>query len=370
MCRKIYQLIFFNVFKYTCSKETDNKILLSLYWIAALTLNLLSFQTKFIKLGCYTTNSQPSALYVRDNRELLRKRWSCQSMSRLKIRLCIDFFIEVNLSSSDHIEAEMASSSFHRKAKRRAPGVPGVFPSLLTTQLLTSSGIPDLDALLGGGLVIGSVLVIVEDVSANFSRLALKYFLSEGVANKHALLVTHSCSDWKLITQSLPAFEIWEPGVVENENRGSDEKMIIAWRYQGQTSTKECGLNLSNMGKRTHSFNMLKTIPSETLSQSDITSCDIDSTGDNGKWGNSAYFKVIQDIQSKVKEGGFLIDSSASEIPGNILRIGVPSLGLSIWSDLEHRRKHLRRFLYCLRATLRSCFGVAVVTLPSSFFRN
>jgi len=130
------------------------------------------------------------------------------------------------------------------------------------------------------------------------------------------------------------------------------------------------GLNLSNMGKRTHSFNLLKTIPSETLSQSDITSCDIDSTGDNGKWGNSAYFKVIQDIQSKVKEGGFLIDSSASEIPRNILRIGVPSLGLSIWSDLEHRRKHLRRFLYCLRATLRSCFGVAVVTLPSSFFQE
>merc|ERR1712110_1099732 len=31
-------------------------------------------------------------------------------------------------------------------------------------------------------------------------------------------------------------------------------------------------------------------------------------------------------------------------------------------------RKHLPRFLYCLRATLRSCFGVAVVTLPASLF--
>ena len=264
-----------------------------------------------------------------------------------------------------------SASSFQRKAKARAPAIPGVFPSLFTSQLLTSTGIPDLDTMIGGGLVIGSVLVLIEDVSANFSRLALKYFLSEGVANRHALLVTDSSPDGKLITQSLPAFETAaEPGVTDDEKKENDERMMIAWRYQGQTSTKESGMSVNNLGRGTHSFNLLKTIPSETLSQSDISSCDIDPSNDSGQWKTSAYFKVIKDLQAKVKEGGFLIDPSASESHKNILRIGIQSLGLSLWSDPEHRRKHLPRFLYCLRATLRSCFGVAVVTLPASLFRN
>ena len=130
-------------------------------------------------------------------------------------------------------------------------------------------------------------------------------------------------------------------------------------------------MNVNNIGKRSHAFNLLKTIPSETLGQTDIRSCDIDSSNDSGQWKTSAYFKVIQDIQARVRDGGFLIDPGAnSDTHKNILRIGIQSLGLSLWSDLEHRRKHLPRFLYCLRATLRSCFGVAVVTLPASLFRN
>ena len=129
-------------------------------------------------------------------------------------------------------------------------------------------------------------------------------------------------------------------------------------------------MNVNNIGKRSHAFNLLKTIPSETLSQTDISSCDIDLSNDSGQWKTSAYFKVIEDIQARVKDGGYLIDPGANETHKNILRIGIQSLGLSLWSDLEHRRKHLPRFLYCLRATLRSCFGVAVVTLPASLFRN
>ena len=129
-------------------------------------------------------------------------------------------------------------------------------------------------------------------------------------------------------------------------------------------------MNVNNIGKRNHAFNLLKTIPSETLSQADISSCDIDPSSDSGQWKTSAYFKVIEDIQARVRDGGHLIEPGANETHKNILRIGIPSLGLSLWSDLEHRRKHLPRFLYCLRATLRSCFGVAVVTLPASLFRN
>ena len=59
----------------------------------------------------------------------------------------------------------MAASSFQRKVKARVPSIAGAVPSLYTNQLLTSTGLPDLDTLLGGGLVLGSVLLLVEDCS-------------------------------------------------------------------------------------------------------------------------------------------------------------------------------------------------------------
>ena len=48
------------------------------------------------------------------------------------------------------------------------------------------------DDLIGGGLAVGSVILLEEDLSGNYSRLMLKYFLSEGLVHKHPLLVTNS----------------------------------------------------------------------------------------------------------------------------------------------------------------------------------
>ena len=44
--------------------------------------------------------------------------------------------------------------------------------------------------------------------------------------------MTDSSPDGKLITQNLPAFET--ESVTEDEKKENDEKMMIAWRYQGQ----------------------------------------------------------------------------------------------------------------------------------------
>ena len=49
-----------------------------------------------------------------------------------------------------------------------------------------------LDDLIGGGVAVGSVILVEEDLSGNYSRLLLKYFLSAGLADQHSLLVTNS----------------------------------------------------------------------------------------------------------------------------------------------------------------------------------
>ena len=227
-----------------------------------------------------------------------------------------------------------------------------------------------------GNIRITFVSSTTEDASANFSRLMLKYFLSEGVAHTHSLLVTNSSPDCKLITQSLPSFETGTTATDSSEGQGAenssgDEKMKIAWRYQGQNTTKETNLNISNVKRTSHTFNLLKTVPKEVLEKCDVTVCDIDACEDDGTWKNSSYLKVIQQLKLKVNSGGFLVEANAeTSEPRNVLRVGVQSVGLSLWGELDHQRSHLPKFLYSLRSVMRSCLGVAVVTLPSSLFRN
>lgn len=185
------------------------------------------------------------------------------------------------------------TSSFQRKVKSKLPDIPGTYPSLYNSQLLVSSGIPDLDTLLGGGLAVGTVLVISEDFSGNFSRLMLKYFLAEGVVNQHSLLVTDSSPDAKIITNSLPSFELSKSPGSGNTNESesaSDEKMKIAWRYQGQNTTKESSNNI-NANASSHTFNLLKTVPNEVIEKCDIKVCEVDASDED--WSSVSRFVTM-----------------------------------------------------------------------------
>jgi len=262
------------------------------------------------------------------------------------------------------------ASSFQRKIKPKLPEIPGVCPSIYTNHLLASTGVPDLDTLLGGGLAVGTVTVLEEDLSGNYSKLLLKYFLSEGLVHKHSLFVTNSGLVGKQIVQNLPSFDLKvsedeTANVVGNEA----DKMKIAWRYQNQSNTKE---TKNNSVFNTHAFNMLKTVPSEVIDQSDITVFDLEDSLDDGKmtWKNTNYCKLLKDIHNKIKDSGFLIDPKAKPDHKNILRIGVLSLGSLLWGDLKDLSKNLCTFLVSLRAIMRSCFGVAVITIPSNILNT
>lgn len=52
----------------------------------------------------------------------------------------------------------------------------------LHSQTLISTGMADLDRLLGGGLPLGSILLVVEDGSTQNHAVLMRYFLAEGVA--------------------------------------------------------------------------------------------------------------------------------------------------------------------------------------------
>nr|XP_020019194.1 elongator complex protein 4-like isoform X2 [Castor canadensis] len=76
----------------------------------------------------------------------------------------------------------------------RLVSIAGTRPSVRNGQLLVSTGLPALDQLLGGGLAVGTVLLI-EDKYNIYSPLLFKYFLAEGIITGHTLLVASAKED-------------------------------------------------------------------------------------------------------------------------------------------------------------------------------
>lgn len=55
----------------------------------------------------------------------------------------------------------------------------------LHSQTLISTGIADLDRILGGGLPLGTILVLLEDAYSPHGSTLLRYFAAEGVVCGH-----------------------------------------------------------------------------------------------------------------------------------------------------------------------------------------
>lgn len=74
----------------------------------------------------------------------------------------------------------------------------------LSGQTLVSTGLADLDKLLGGGLPLGTVTLLLEDSYTQHHLTLLKYFLAEGAANSQALQWTAGQGRHSSTAKTLP----------------------------------------------------------------------------------------------------------------------------------------------------------------------
>ncbi|XP_053418839.1 elongator complex protein 4 isoform X2 [Nycticebus coucang] len=266
----------------------------------------------------------------------------------------------------------------------RLVSIAGTRPSVRNGQLLVSTGLPALDQLLGGGLAVGTVLLIEEDKYNIYSPLLFKYFLAEGIINGHTVLVASAKEDPADILQELPApllddncrKELNED-VYDHKTPEFNSKMKIAWRYQMLPKMEARPVSSSRFG---HYYDTSKRIPQELIEASKwhgfFLPEKISSTlkVEPGSL-THGYIKLLQFIQNIVYEEGF-DGSNPQKKQKNILRIGIQSLGSPLWGDdifcTENcdNSHSLTKFLYVLRGLLRTSLSVCIITMPTHLIQN
>ncbi|XP_072448694.1 elongator complex protein 4 isoform X3 [Chiloscyllium punctatum] len=235
--------------------------------------------------------------------------------------------------------ASCSGTSFQRKI--RSQRVPGTRPSLRNGQLLLSTGVPSLDYIIGGGLAVGTLLLIEEDSYESYSRMLLKYFLAEGIVSGHSLFIASA--------KDHPE-EILQTALTSSSRFG---------HYYNVSKTMSTELQQS---VKFHGFFLPDEVPLDLA----VTDC--------GNM-NFGYVKLLRSIQRVIREEGF--DGVCPQIKQrNILRIGIHSLGSLLWGediDVHENPKHacgLTKFLYALRGLLRTSLSACVITVPAYLIQN
>lgn len=284
-------------------------------------------------------------------------------------------------------EFNMASSSFKKKLSSKPSHPRGCRPSLYNAQLLVSSGVPSMDSLLGGGLAVGTVLLVEEDAYGLYSRLLFKYFQSEGVMCGHSLFLASASNPTQEIMKDLPGavndeqtrsrlqtkalkeITVKEEEEEEEEGKRSDassQAMKIAWRYRNMPRVQSSFSNQFG-----HSYDLTVGMPAGRIQA--IDTVHFNAQDKPARSAQELYVALKTAIEKTIQEAHFSVDEVLPK-QRNILRVGIQSLGSPLWLDeggVSSNSSHsLLQFLHCLRALLRRAYAVAMVTIPTHLMRD
>ncbi|CAM4517731.1 unnamed protein product [Leuciscus chuanchicus] len=270
------------------------------------------------------------------------------------------------------------TTSFQKKTRSKLVSIPGTRPSVQNGQLLLSSGVSSLDYVIGGGLAVGTLLLVEEDRYDSYSRMLLKYFLAEGVVCGHELFLASARDHPDEIMQELPSpimDEVASQGQPQPSDPENPDTMKIAWRYQNQPRVQTALASSLRFG---HYYDVSKTMEPELRQTAKCHSFyQLQETpvitGSSPL--PSPYHPLLKSIQTVIRKEGF-DGSTPQSKTRNVLRLGLHSLGSALWGDdvcCKDNPAHchaLSTFLYALRGLLRTSLSVAMVTVPSHLIQN
>ncbi|TFK40976.1 Elongator complex protein 4 [Crucibulum laeve] len=239
-------------------------------------------------------------------------------------------------------------SSFKRKSSTNSElSYPGTrtAPGNISTAI-TSTGIPSLDDILGGGLPLSCLLLLLApDHHSSYGDLVQRYFVAEGLSGGHRVIVVHPNP------KEFMADVMWHPKssssttdleARDTKHEASEQKIKIAWRYESMKPFQTTVVSpSSSTGDYCHAFDLSNRIPEAVvhvaINSKQLTYVGIDADGLDQI--------SIVDMLARLSS---LIESST---PKSLLRISIPSLAAPEWGDLSNLQ--ILWFLYSLRSLLR-----------------
>ncbi|XP_074578898.1 elongator complex protein 4 [Curcuma longa] len=261
--------------------------------------------------------------------------------------------------------AAAAASSFSRTASssmeaHHVPSNPGVKIGPNGTAFV-SSGIPDLDRILGGGFLLGSLVLVMEDADAPHHLLLLRNFMSQGVVLRQPILFASPLGDPRAFLGTLPSpaspskEQIKRTMAGGNGQQELEKGLRIAWQYKKYFGDQQSSSIHDRDAKQEFSNDFDLRKPLERRFVQSIETISLQDSPD---------IVVLRDRFSNFlsrlprSDGGNL---SAGRIA--IQSFCAPQCGFS------ERDWDMVAFIRFLKSMVRTSNMVAVVTFPTSFLQ-
>lgn len=242
------------------------------------------------------------------------------------------------------MESPSPVTSFRKKGAIKFPPIPGTKPSHQTFQLLTSSGIPSLDGILGGGFPIGSVCLIIDDdadSATSYSKVILKHFMGEGCAQGQDLFVA-SCQGTLDVAALVPEIVRTKESASKPTDNNSKERLEIAWRYKNQSGGK---LEPPSV-KQSYHFNLQKNVGTSDLDKCQVVSWQSKVLVE----ASNEYRSAFQSLFNTLSKPQYSTDPTGTK---NLLRIAFERVGECLWCQ-DEKKVELNKFLLALRSLARN----------------
>uniref|UniRef100_A0A2N9J394 Elongator complex protein 4 n=1 Tax=Fagus sylvatica TaxID=28930 RepID=A0A2N9J394_FAGSY len=246
------------------------------------------------------------------------------------------------------------TSSFSRNLTAvPSPSTPGLKYGPNGT-IFISSGIPDLDKILGGGFPLGSLVMVMEDAEAPHHMLLLRNFMSQGLVHKQPLLYASPSKDPKGFLGTLPTPGSSKDDKSRNRDPEHENNLRIAWQYKKYLGEYQQHFDSNRDVKHEycHDFDLRKPLERHFLSGQHIDCVSILDTPTLAALRDRCATFLAQFPRN---DGGI---SSAGRIA--IQSFCAPQCK---YSNMEW---DMLSFIRSLRSMIRSSNAVAVVTFPPS----
>ncbi|KAG6543307.1 hypothetical protein Mapa_015221 [Marchantia paleacea] len=239
----------------------------------------------------------------------------------------------------------------------------------------------ELNQIIGGGIPVGGIVMVMEDLEAPHHMLLLRYFMAQGLAHGQPLLFASPLSSPRSFLGTLPSVATGEDS---RKSRASADKNVrgedlrIAWQYRKYLVEQQ---ELADRRLRQQELSHSWSVPTiEQQFSATVQVQDYNSKFDLRKPMERALFNA-QNVECLSLQGlgsfallqdkcaAFCSKLSRSEtVPQQVGRIALQSLcapqcmlSLTDWEMMG--------FLHRLKSTLRMARAVAFITFPAALLK-